>query len=166
MGDRERSSKLPSWCCGYTEQSQRALGPHREGLRQEWRGALSLPFPQLFGLGLASGMEGVCGPYTVCSEGPQLACSMQSPSSQAWVSSFGGGACVGVQHCFQKGPVEMQSCYLGTVVYGQLSPLRRAGRWMTEDGTALRLGVGDVLMGEKGCVGRAFSGGCSACGDT
>lgn len=94
MGDRERSSKLPSWCCGCAEQSQQALGPHREALRQEWRGALSLPFPQLFGLGLVSGMEGECGPYTGCSEGPQLACSMQSPSSQAQGSSFGGwGTC-------------------------------------------------------------------------
>lgn len=165
MGDRERWSKLPSWCCGYTEQSQRAPGPHRGAAAAMERCPLSSLPPTLRpGVGLRPG--GRVWPLHSVLRGPPAGMLQAEPRSQAQGSSLGGGARFGVQHCVQKGPVEMPSCYLGTVVYGQLSPLHRAGRWTTEAGTVPRMGVGDILMREKGWVGRAFSGGCSACGDT
>lgn len=105
MGDRERWSKLPSWCCGYRNRASELRAP-TEGLRQEWRGALSLPFPQLFGLRLVSGLEGVCGPCTVCSEGPQLACSRQSPAVRLRAVAWGVGHVLEFSIAFRRAPLK------------------------------------------------------------
>lgn len=86
--------------------------------------SLFSPFPLLFGIRLVSVMEGVGS--------PQRARPKHSPHSQSQGSSFWCGRVFAVQHCFQKDPLEMQPCCLGTAMHEQLGPLHRAGHQMTD----------------------------------